>query len=131
MKRKINLQPAFILHRYPFQNTSLILDFFTLNYGRQRVIVKGGRASRFKSRSLLQPFQPVLASFSGRGELKTLIEIESYAASIKLQGEYLFSGLYINELLIRLLEGDIEHDLLFPESIFLFWFSSSQPRQVF
>ena len=96
MKRKINLQPAFILHRYPFQNTSLILDFFTLNYGRQRVIVKGGRASRFKSRSLLQPFQPVLASFSGRGELKTLIEIESYAASIKLQGEYLFSGLYIN-----------------------------------
>lgn len=113
MKRKINLQPAFILHRYPFQNTSLILDFFTLNYGRQRVIVKGGRASRFKSRSLLQPFQPVLASFSGRGELKTLIEIESYAASIKLQGEYLFSGLYINELLIRLLEGDIEHDLLF------------------
>jgi DNA repair protein RecO (recombination protein O) len=113
MNTKINLQPALILHRYPFQNTSLILDFFTLNYGRQRAIVKGGRASKYKSRSLLQPFQPVLVSLSGRGELKTLVGIESYAASINLQGEYLFSGLYINELLIRLLEGDIEHDLLF------------------
>ena len=113
MNTKISLQQAFILHRYPFQNTSLILDFFTLNFGRQRAIVKGGRASKFKSRSLLQPFQPVLVSLSGRGELKTLVGIESYAASINLQGEFLFSGLYINELLMRLLEGDIEHDLLF------------------
>ena len=113
MNSKISLQPAFILHRYPFQNTSLIVDLFTLNFGRQRAIVKGGRASKFKSRSLLQPFQPVLVSLSGRGELKTLVGIESSAASIDLKGEYLYSGLYVNELLIRLLEGDIEHDLLF------------------
>lgn len=113
MNSKMSLQPALLLHRYPFQNTSLIVDFFTLNFGRQRAIVKGARASKFKSRSLLQPFQPVLVSLSGRGELKTLVGIESHAASINLKGEYLFSGLYINELLIRLLEGDIEHDLLF------------------
>ena len=109
MDTRVALQPAYVLHTRPFQNTSLLVDFFTLDYGRVRAVAKGARREKSRYRSLLQLFQPLLASFSGRSEVKTLTGLECNLAPIQLQGNRMFSGLYINELLTRLLHNQEEH----------------------
>ncbi len=113
MESRVHLQPAYVLHKHPFQNTSLLVDFFTIDYGRVRGVAKGARSAKSKYRSLLQLFHPLLVSFSGKGEMKTVIGIESGHAAISLEGQRLFSGLYINELLTRLLLNHVEHKLLY------------------
>jgi len=100
---KIELQPAWVLHTQPFQNTSLLVDFFSLDHGRLRAVAKGARRPTSKNKALLQPFQPVLISLMGRNELKNLTAIEISHGALSLQGTRLFSGLYLNELLVRLL----------------------------
>ncbi|MEC9191360.1 MAG: recombination protein O N-terminal domain-containing protein, partial [Pseudomonadota bacterium] len=99
MNSKITLQPAYVLHRRPFQNTSLLVDLFTLDFGLIRAVAKGARREKSRFRALLQLFQPLLISASGKGEVKTLTSIESNMSAMRLQGERLFSGLYLNELL--------------------------------
>ena len=113
METRIALQPAYVLHRRPFQNTSLLVDFFTYDYGLVRAVAKGARREKSRYRALLQLFQPLLVSVSGKGEVKTLTAVESNVAAINLQGERLFSGLYINELLNRLLHNQEEHTALY------------------
>mgnify|MGYP001024454432 FL=1 len=113
METRVLLQPAYLLHRAPFQNTSLLVDFFTYNYGRVKAVAKGARRERSKYRSLLQPFHPLLISFSGRGEVKTINGVETGLSAIVLERERLFSGLYVNELLIRLLYNYQEHTALY------------------
>ena len=113
MESRVALQPAYVLHTQPFQNTSLLVDFFTMDYGRVRAVAKGARSAKSKYRSLLQLFQPVLVSLSGRGELKTLTGAESSLSAMLLQGQRLFSGMYINELLTRLLMNHVEHKRLY------------------
>ena len=63
METRVLLQPAYVLHSQPFQNTSLLVDFFTIDYGRGRAVAKGARRERSKYRSLLQSFHPLLVSF--------------------------------------------------------------------
>ena len=94
MDNRVQLQPAYVLFSQPFQNTSLMVDFFTIDYGRITVIAKGARRRTSKYRALLQPFHPLLIAFSGRGEVKTLGYLESGFGAIILKGERLFSGLY-------------------------------------
>ena len=113
METRVLLQPAYLLHRLPFQNTSLLVDFFTMDFGRIRAVAKGARSAKSKYRSLLQPFHPLLVSLSGRGEMKTITGIESGLAAINLQAQRLFSGLYVNELLVRLLLNHVEHKDLY------------------
>lgn len=113
MEARVHLQPAYVLHRRPFQNTSLLLDFFCMDYGRVRGIARGVRGQKSRSGSLLQLFHPLLVSFSGRGEVKTVGAIESGHGAITLQGQRLFSGLYVNELLTRMLMLHVEHKTLY------------------
>ena len=113
MKNRVNLQPAYVLFSQPFQNTSLMVDFFTLEYGRVRAIAKGARREKSKFRSLLQPFHPLLLSFIGRGEVRTVSNVESGLGAFRLEGERLFSGLYLNEILCRLLQNQGEHQSLY------------------
>ncbi len=113
METRVQLQPAYLLHRRPFQNTSLLVDFFCLDYGMVRAVAKGARREKSKHRALLQLFQPLLVSFSGRGEVKTVTGVESGLSAIKLNGERLFSGMYVNELLARLLHHYVEHTALY------------------
>lgn len=110
---RILLQPAFVLHQRPYRNTSLLLDVFTRDYGRLGVIAKGVRQRANADRALLQPFNNVLISYSGRGELMTLTAVERLAQLGELKAKALFSGLYINELLLRLLHRNDPHDALF------------------
>jgi len=102
MRSKVDLQPAYVLHTQAFQNTSLLVDFFCVDYGRVRAVAKGARRSGSRTRAFLQPFAPVLISLSGKTDLKSLISIEGSVSALRLQGPRLFSGLYINELLVRL-----------------------------
>ncbi|MEX0618709.1 MAG: DNA repair protein RecO [Pseudohongiellaceae bacterium] len=115
MERRVYLQPAYVLHRQPFQNSSLLVDFFCLDYGRVRAVARGARSAKSRYRALLQEFHPVLVSLVGKGELKTLQAVESGIAPLELAGERLFSGLYLNELITRLVMANVEHKTLYQE----------------
>lgn len=110
---RILLQPAFVLHQRPYRNTSLLLDVFTRDYGRLGLVAKGVRQRANADRALLQPFNNVLVSYGGRGELMTLTAVERQAQLGELKAKALFSGLYMNELLLRLLHRNDPHDALF------------------
>ena len=103
MSTSIDLQPAMVLHTRPFRDTSMLVDLISPELGRFRAVVRGARRAGSRYRALLQLFQPILVSLRGRGELLTLIDAESAGGPLVLRGERLFSGLYLNEILIRLL----------------------------
>lgn len=110
-------QPAFLLHARPFQDNTLLAELFVAGHGRVGSVAKGlgqrrGGAGR---RALLQPFQPLWVSWAGRGELKSLQLLEHRAAPLALRGHALFSGLYLNELLNRLLPREDPHPSLFAD----------------
>lgn len=112
---RVSLQPAYVLHSRPYRDSSLLLETLTPEYGRIGLVARGARGpTRRGSRAvLLQPFVPLLLSFSGRGELKTLTAREAVGKPIALRGERMFSGLYVNELLVRLLHRHDPHPQLF------------------
>ena len=95
------LTPAYILHRRSYLENSFIVDFFTLKFGRLSAVARGARGS--KKKAALQLFSPFLISFAGAGELKTLKNYEIKSPAINLAGENLLIGMYINELLVRLM----------------------------
>ncbi len=109
---RVELQPAYILHTRPFRDTSLLLDCFSKSYGRMTLVAKGARSPKQRQRHLLQPFIPLLLSWQGKSDLKTLIAVESHGAAFDLKNNYLYSGFYINELLIYLLaQHDVATDI--------------------
>ena len=112
---RITLQPAYVLHRRNYRDSSLIVDLFSEDYGRLSVVAKGarGKPRRGSNAALLQPFSPLLISCSGRSELKTLGAYEAAAQPIALVGEQVFSGLYLNELIVRLLHSEDAYPSLF------------------
>ncbi len=75
---RVNLQPAYIIHSRPYRDSSALLDVFTAEYGRISLVARGTRRQTRKGsdNALLQPFIPLLLSFSGRSELKTLVATE-------------------------------------------------------
>lgn len=105
MMQTLDKQSAWLLHSRPFRDTSLLLDFLTPDHGRISAIARGARGPRSKQRALLQPFQPLIVSLAGRTELLTLRDVESAGPGLALTGERLFSALYVNELMTRLLRG--------------------------
>lgn len=96
------MQPAYVLHRWPYQDSSLLVELFTLQHGRFRVIAKGAKRPKSRWRSILQPFTPLLVETRGKHELQTLVDAEASAPAFALQGVNLYSGFYLNELLQRL-----------------------------
>lgn len=111
-----HLQHCFVLHRRNFGNSSLILDIFSALHGRQAVLAKGAkqnRRGRPAGGEILQPFRPLWLSWSGRGEVKTLVRYEPAGPMIELPGKVLYCGFYLNELLVRLLRRSDPHEALF------------------
>ncbi|WP_058913201.1 DNA repair protein RecO [Entomohabitans teleogrylli] len=106
-------QRAFVLHSRPWSETSLLLDIFSEESGRIRLIAKGARAKRSSLKGALQPFTPLLVRWGGRGEVKTLRSAEAVSLALPLSGIALYSGLYVNELLSRVLEQEIRFSELF------------------
>lgn len=106
-------QPAFVLHSYPFRETSLIVEAFSRSFGRIALVARGARRPRSSLRGLLLAFQPLLISWSGRSELRTLHKVEWQGGYHALRGLALICGFYLNELLLKLLPRDDAHDLLY------------------
>ena len=102
---KSSVQPAWVLGRRAYRDSSLLVDLLTAENGRISAIVKGAhRKQRGGSyASLMQPFCPILVGLGGKAELKYLSSAENAGVALSLPGERLFSGLYMNELLVRLL----------------------------
>ena len=106
-------QRAFVLHSRPWSETSLMLDVFTEESGRVRLVAKGARSKRSNLKGALQPFTPLLVRFGGRGEVKTLRSAEAVSLALPLNGITLYSGLYVNELISRVLEHETRFSELF------------------
>lgn len=110
---RVLLSPAYILHRRAYRESSFLIELFTPAHGRLSVIAKGVRKARSASTGLLQPFTPLLVSWSGRSELLTLTHAEPNGSMMRLQGNCLFAGFYLNELLIALLQKWDAHPQLY------------------
>ena len=106
---RIENSPAFLIHRRMYQGSSLLLDFFTKDHGKIRLIARGARSSK----TSLQMFQRLSISYKGKGDLKSLANWEISDEPRRIVGDDLILAIYANELLSRLLaEGD-EHSKLF------------------
>lgn len=104
---------AFVLHRRDYSDTSLLVEMFATGLGRFPAIAKGARRPRNPASALLQPFQPLWIGALGRGEVRTLTRVEPAGRPIQLTGRGLACGLYLSELLNRLLGRHEAHDPLF------------------
>jgi DNA repair protein RecO (recombination protein O) len=110
---RVTGQPAFVLHSYPYKETSLIVDLFTRDFGRIGVVAKGAKRPHSQLRGVLQTFQPLQASWSGKSELRTMIDADWVGGMLPLERTALLCGFYLNELLVKLLARDDPHPALF------------------
>ncbi|MCD6707224.1 MAG: DNA repair protein RecO [Thiobacillus sp.] len=110
---RINNEPGLILHTYPFKETSVVAEVFTRGHGRVALIARGARRPTSALRGLMQPFTPLLLSWFGKSELKTLHAAEWQGGLTAPQGRALMCGFYLNELLLRLLARGDAHELLY------------------
>src|SRR5882724_5557824 len=106
-------EPAFVLHTYPYRETSAIVEAFSIAYGRIAMVARGARRARSEQRGVLQAFQPLTLSWTGAGELKTLIRAEWRGGLPLVSGSALLCGFYLNELLLKLLPREDAHPQLF------------------
>ena len=113
MKRRAEHEPAFVLHAYPYKETSLIVEAFTRSFGRVGLLARGARRPRSMMRGVQLGFHPLRMTWSTSAELGTLMSAEWSGGQASLSGIGLMCGFYINELLLRLLPRDDPHEALF------------------
>ena len=112
-KQRVDQQPAFVLHTYPWRETSLIVEAFSRDYGRVALVAKGARRPMSAMRGVIMAFQPLLVDWSGGGDVKTLVRAEWQGGQPLLGGRGLMCGYYLNELLVRLTAREDPHPALF------------------
>ena len=115
LRDRRDAQEAFVLHTYPYRETSLIVEAFTATYGRVAMVARGAKRPRSELRGLLNAFQPLLLSWAGAGELKTLLAAEWRGGMPLPQGGGLLCGFYLNELLLKLVPREDSHPQLWRE----------------
>lgn len=113
LRSKVDGQPAYVLHTYPFRETSLIVEVFSRDFGRMALLARGARRPRSAIRGLLMAFQPLEIGWAGKGEVLTLMKAEWQGGLPLLAGEALFCAYYLNELLMHLLPREDPHEQLF------------------
>jgi DNA repair protein RecO (recombination protein O) len=111
--KRIADEPAYVLHRYDWSETSLILEVFTRHHGRVALVAKGAKRPTSSFRPVLLPLQPLSLAFGGEGDIRTLKSAEWVGGHVMPTGEALISGYYLNELLMRLTARDDPHPALF------------------
>ncbi|CAH7155109.1 DNA repair protein RecO [Vibrio chagasii] len=107
------LQRCFVLHRRPYSESSLILDIFSEEFGRVTLMSKGARSKRSNLKGALQPFTPLLLKWSGNSSMKTLRQAEPISLGLPLSGINLYSAMYVNELIGRVLMAEVPMPALF------------------
>ena len=110
---RVSGQPAFVLHSYPYKETSLIVELFTRDYGRVALIAKGAKRPHSQLRGVLQTFQPLTTGWTGKNELRTLTDADWVGGMLPLEKTALLCGFYLNELLVKLTARDDAHMRLF------------------
>ena len=113
MKKRTDHEPGYVLHTYPYKETSLIVELFARRFGRVALLARGARRPRSAMRGVLLSFQALRVSWSASAELGNLISAEWAGALLPLAGLSLMCGFYLNELLLRLLPRDDPHEALF------------------
>lgn len=123
----VYLQPAFILQQRKYRETSLIIDVLTRDFGRISLLARGVRKAKSKTAGMLQPFIPLLVSYFGKAELKTLTGVERLAGSAPTSGTHpiqpfseikglaLYCGFYVNELVVCFLHKYDPHPEVFSD----------------
>lgn len=111
--KRISDEPAYVLHRYDWSESSLILEVFTRHYGRVALVAKGAKRPSSNFRPILLPLQPLRVAFGGDAEIRTLKGAEWVGGHVMPTGDALLSGYYLNELMLRLLARDDPHPALF------------------
>ncbi|EHR72894.1 recombinational DNA repair protein (RecF pathway) [Burkholderiales bacterium JOSHI_001] len=115
---------AYVLHSWDWSETSLVLDLFTREQGRVAVVAKGAKRPYSQLKSVLLPFQRFAASLpkpkeakEGAGgddeEARSLRGAEWLPNAAMLPPAALFSGFYLNELLMKLLPRQDANPRLF------------------
>ncbi|APA84254.1 DNA repair protein RecO [Paraburkholderia sprentiae WSM5005] len=110
---RITEQPAFVLHSYPYRETSLIIDVLSRDHGRLALVAKGAKRPHSALRGVLQTFQPLSLAWSGKSEMRTLTGAEWVGGMLPLTGDALLCGFYVNELLVRFCAREDPHPQLF------------------
>jgi DNA repair protein RecO (recombination protein O) len=113
MKRRVHREPGYVLHAYPYKETSLVVEAFTRHFGRVGLLARGARRPRSALRGVLLSFYPLQLAWSGSAELATLLGAEWSGGQTALGGTGLMCGFYLNELLLRLLPREDAHEQLF------------------
>ena len=116
--RRFADEPAFVLHRYDWSESSLVLEVFTRHHGRIALVAKGVKRPTSQFRPVLLPLQPLSLSWGGDAEVRTLKAAHWQGGHVMPTGEALLSGSYLNELLLRLLARDDAHERLFDHYAF-------------
>ena len=111
--KRISDEPAYVLHRYDWSESSLILELFTRSYGRIALVARGAKKPSSNFRPILLPLQPLHIAFGGDAEIRMLRGAEWQGGHVMPTGDALLSGFYLNELLMRLLARDDPHPALF------------------
>lgn len=106
-------QPAFVLHTYAYRETSVIVEALTAVHGRIALVARGARRPRSELRGVLQAFQPLSLSWTGSGELKSLLKADWCGGLPLVGGSALLCGFYLNELLLKLLPREDPHPQLY------------------
>ena len=112
---RVLLTPAYLLHHAPWRDSSRRLELLTREYGRVTLFARGVRRPASDLRAVLQPFQRMLVSWSGRGEAGTLTAAELDGEPTTLPAAHLMSGFYLNELLLKLFERQDAHPQVFDD----------------
>ncbi len=112
-RARISLALGHVLRTQAFRDSSLLVEAFTEEHGRIGLVARGARSPQSRKRALLQPFQPLLLSWTEQGDLGSLTAIEAAAPPVPLAGELVFSGWYLNEILLRLVQRHDPHPVLY------------------
>lgn len=113
MRRRTEREPAYVLHSYPYKESSLIVEVFSRHRGRVGLLARGARRPRSAIRGTLLAFHPLRLSWSGSAELGTLTVAEWSGGQPALWGQSLMCGFYLNELLLKLMPREDPHERLF------------------
>lgn len=116
-ERRVLHQPGFVLHSWPYKETSLVVDVLTRDYGRIAFVAKGAKRPHSQLRSVLQTFQPLQLSWTGKSEVRTLMSADWVGGMLPLEKSALLCGFYLNELLIKFLVRDEPHSRLFDQYV--------------
>ena len=112
-RQRVELQEGFVLSLKPYRETSLLIEILSREHGKVALVAKGARGRRARWAGLLQPFNLLSLSWTGRSDLQTLMGVEWLGPVLQFDATRLYCGLYLNELVSRFLHRHDPYPHLF------------------